>query len=70
MLYGLEYASLPIIELVFPPGQPTVERAGPLLPALDTNTTLYLSDSSVNRSTIALQAKHNEVYTITISVSS
>ena len=44
-----------MIEEVFPPGQPTVERAGPLLPALDTNTMLYLSHSSENRSTTALK---------------
>ena len=41
-------------EEVFPPGQPTVERAGPLLPALETKTTLCLSQSKENCSRTAL----------------
>ena len=39
---------------MFPPGQPTVERAGPLLPALETKTTLCLSQSKENCSRTAL----------------
>ena len=41
-------------EEVYPPGQPTVERAGPLLPALETKTTLCLSQSKENCSSTAL----------------
>ena len=41
-----------------PPGHPTVDRAGPLLPALDTNITLCLSTSSFMSSIIRLQ--HNK----------
>ena len=39
---------------MFPPGQPTVERAGPLLPALETKTMLCLSQSKENCSSTAL----------------
>ena len=39
---------------MFPPGQPTVERAGPLLPALETKTILCLSQSKENCSSTAL----------------
>ena len=39
---------------MFPPGQPTVERAGPLLLALETKTMLCLSQSKENCSSTAL----------------
>lgn len=45
---------LPIIELVLPPGQPLVDSAGPLFPALDTNTMLCLSESSEKSESTAL----------------
>ena len=44
-----------MMEEVFPPGQPTVDRAGPLLPADDTNTMPCLSHSSRKNSSTALQ---------------
>ena len=49
---------LPIRDSAVPPGHPTVDRAGPLLPALDTNITLCLSTSSFMSSIIRLQ--HNK----------
>ena len=50
----LPYALLPMRDEVVPPGQPTVDSAGPLLPALDTNTMLYLSQRLINSSVTAL----------------
>ena len=44
-----------MMEEVFPPGVPTVERQGPLLPALETNTTPCSSASSLNSFTTALK---------------
>ena len=49
--------NLPIIDSALPPGQPTVDRAGPLLPALDTNITLCLSTSSFINSITRLGKK-------------
>ena len=49
--------NLPIIDSALPPGQPTVDRAGPLLPALDTNITLCLSTSSFINSITRLDKK-------------
>ena len=46
---------LPIRDSAVPPGHPTVERAGPLLPALATNITLCLSTSSFIMSIIRLK---------------
>ena len=57
--YHVASSISPIMEEVFPPGQPTVDNAGPLLPALDTNTTLCLSHSSINCSSTALQILKN-----------
>lgn len=42
-------------EEVVPPGQPTDDKAGPLLPALATNTTPCLSTRLVNSSNTGLQ---------------
>lgn len=50
----------PIREEVFPPGVPTVERHGPLLPALETNTTPCSSASSLNCFTTALMEEVEE----------
>ena len=50
----------PIMEEVFPPGQPTVEMAGPLLPALATKTTLFFSTSRTNCSNTALDKEQGE----------
>lgn len=47
--------SVPITLLVVPPGQPTVDRHGPLFPALDTNNTLYFCTASVMTSQILLR---------------
>lgn len=41
--------------LVVPPGQPTVERHGPLFPALETNITLCFWTASVITSQILLK---------------
>lgn len=43
--------------LVVPPGQPTVERHGPLFPALETNITLCFCTASVITSQILLKDK-------------
>ena len=42
--------TIPISEQVFPPGQPTMERAGPLLLAPETNTIPCLSTRLVSSS--------------------
>lgn len=47
----------PIIALVVPPGVPTVDRAGPLLPALDTNITPCLVTTSLKISHTRLEEK-------------
>jgi len=44
----------PMIEETFAPGQPIVDRQGPLLPALDTNVILCFSISDRNCSIIFL----------------
>lgn len=48
-------AFVPMTLLVVPPGQPTVERHGPLFPALDTNITLCFCTASVITSQILLK---------------
>lgn len=58
------FRSVPITLLVVPPGQPTVDRHGPLFPALDTNTTLYFCTASVMTSQILLKntdVNHNVI---------
>lgn len=47
--------------LVVPPGQPTVERHGPLFPALETNMTLCFCTASVITSQILLKGVENRV---------
>ena len=47
--------SLPIIPVVFPPGHPTVDIAGPLFPALDTKRMLCFKQSSDINSNTALK---------------
>lgn len=46
---------VPMTLLVVPPGQPTVERHGPLFPALETNITLCFCTASVITSQILLK---------------
>lgn len=41
--------------MLVPPGQPTVERHGPLFPALETNMTLCFCTASVMTSQILLK---------------
>lgn len=50
-------ACVPMTLLVVPPGQPTVERHGPLFPALETNITLCFCTASVITSQILLKDK-------------
>lgn len=57
--------SIPITLLVVPPGQPTVDRHGPLFPALDTNKTLYFCTASVMTSQILLKNKQSHVNSVT-----
>lgn len=56
--------SIPITLLVVPPGQPTVDRHGPLFPALDTNKTLYFCTASVMTSQILLKNKQSHVNSV------
>lgn len=49
------FLCVPMTLLVVPPGQPTVERQGPLFPALETNTTLCFWTASVITSQILLR---------------
>lgn len=57
-----QYTYIPISPAVLPPGQPTVERAGPLFPALETNTMLCLEHISKSISRIALcKKKQSEI---------
>lgn len=49
--------NVPMTLLVVPPGQPTVERQGPLFPALDTKITLCFCTASVITSQILLKGK-------------
>ncbi|MEQ2219522.1 hypothetical protein XENOCAPTIV_019171 [Xenoophorus captivus] len=55
---GVTYAPTPITLLVVPPGQPTVERQGPLFPALDTKITLCFCTASVITSQILPELGH------------
>ena len=54
-LISLYHIRLPIKASVVPPGQPKVDKAGPLLPALDTNITLCLYTASVKISQTRLK---------------
>lgn len=47
--------------LVVPPGQPTVDRHGPLFPALETNITLCFWTASVITSQILLKNKIKKI---------
>ena len=49
------HSDIPMRASVFPPGQPTVDRAGPLLPALETKTTLCFLTKDVICSRTALE---------------
>ena len=46
-----------MIGVVVPPGTPKVDRAGPLLPALETKITPYLFTTSLSISQTRLQEK-------------
>lgn len=48
---------IPMMLVVVPPGAPTVDSAGPLLPALDTNIIPCLLTASVITSQMRLQDK-------------
>lgn len=50
----------PISASVFPPGQPTVLNAGPLLPALDTNIMFCFLTKEMNSSNTALENDDNK----------
>lgn len=52
---------VPMTLLVVPPGQPTVERHGPLFPALETNITLCFCTASVITSHILLKDKLTKI---------
>ena len=52
---------VPMTLLVVPPGQPTVERHGPLFPALETNITLCFCTASVITSQILLGEKLTQI---------
>lgn len=52
---------LPMTLLVVPPGQPTVERQGPLFPALETNITLCFCTASEITSQILLKTTKKSV---------
>lgn len=55
--YVISSVYAPMTLLVVPPGQPTVERHGPLFPALETNITLCFCTASVITSQILLKDK-------------
>lgn len=54
---------VPMTLLVVPPGQPTVERQGPLFPALDTKITLCFCTASVITSQILLENIYQQLLT-------
>ena len=55
---------LPITDEVVPPGVPTVERAGPLLPALVTKITPFSFTASLMRSTTRLYQDKMDIFVI------
>ena len=60
LLETRDHSYLPIRDSAVPPGHPTVDKAGPLLPALETNITLCLFTSSFISSRIRLKQKRHQ----------